>query len=133
MGSGRLANAGGGTGVCVERDPDEQVEYKIRPATPEKPSAEQQRANNWDEWLLTEQPLDEEATRKLARKYEPEKKEKAQREHDREQNRITKKQKGRIRPIHVRAPPPFHTHRTDMTHAPSASRSRSITVITCEE
>ena len=75
------------------RDPDEQVEYKIRPATPEKPSAEQQRANDWDEWLLTEQPLDEEATRKLARKDEAEKKEKAQREYDREQNRITKKRK----------------------------------------
>ena len=75
------------------RDPDEQVEYKIRPATPEKPSAEQQRANDWDEWLLTEQPPDEEATRKLARKDEAEKKEKAQREYDREQNRITKKRK----------------------------------------
>ena len=75
------------------RDPDEQVEYKIRPATPEKPSAEQQRANDWDEWLLTEQPLDEEATRKLARKDEAEKKEKAQREYDREQIRITKKRK----------------------------------------
>jgi hypothetical protein len=68
------------------RDPDEQVEYKTRPATPGKPSAERQRANDWDEWLLTEQPLDEEATRKLARK------DKAQREHDREQKRITKKQ-----------------------------------------
>ena len=43
------------------RDPDEQVECKIRPATPEKPSAERQRANDWDEWLLTDQPLDEEA------------------------------------------------------------------------
>ena len=75
------------------RDPDEQVEYKIRPATPEKPSAEQQRANDWDEWLLTEQPPDEEATRKLARKDEAEKKEKAQREYDREQIRITKKRK----------------------------------------
>ena len=64
------------------RDPDEQVEYKIRPATPEKPSAEQQRANDWDEWLLTEQPLDEEATRKLARNDEAGKKEeKGQREH----------------------------------------------------
>jgi hypothetical protein len=37
------------------RDPDEQVEYKIRPATPKKPSAEQQRANDWDEWLLTDE------------------------------------------------------------------------------
>jgi hypothetical protein len=46
------------------RDPDEQVEYKTRPATPKKPSAEQRRANDWDEWLLTKQPLDEEATRK---------------------------------------------------------------------
>jgi hypothetical protein len=45
------------------RDPDEQVEYKTRPATPEKPSSERQRANDWDEWLLTKQPLDEEATR----------------------------------------------------------------------
>jgi hypothetical protein len=41
------------------RDPDEQVEYKIRPATPEKPSAERQRANDWDEWLLTKQPLND--------------------------------------------------------------------------
>jgi hypothetical protein len=102
------------------RDPDEQVKYKIRPATPEKPSAEQQRANDWDEWLLTEQPLDEEATHKLDRNHEAEKKEKAQREHDREQKRITKKRKqDAIRSTHVRAPPPFHTHRTDMTHAPS--------------
>ena len=144
MGSGRRANAGGGSGECGVcfatsflalkankfydrapnnacdenwvhiaehrdfwrecvvkaakfhynyRDPDEQVEYKIRPATPEKPSAEQQRANDWDEWLLTEQPPDEEATRKLARKDEAEKKEKAQREYDREQIRITKKRK----------------------------------------
>jgi hypothetical protein len=71
------------------RGPDEQVEDKIRPATPKKPSAEQQRANDWDEWLLTKQPLDEEATRKLARKDEAGKKEKAQREHDRD----TKKRK----------------------------------------
>jgi hypothetical protein len=28
------------------RDPDEQVEYKTRPATPKKPSAEQRRAND---------------------------------------------------------------------------------------
>jgi hypothetical protein len=68
MGSGRWANAGGvpvggapqnwvhiaehrdAWRECVVklakfhynyRDPDEQVEYKIRPATPEKPSAEQ--------------------------------------------------------------------------------------------
>jgi hypothetical protein len=40
------------------RDPDEQVEYNTtRPATPEKISAEQQRANDWDQWLLTEQTL----------------------------------------------------------------------------
>ena len=31
------------------RDSDEQVEYKTRPAT----STERQRANAWDEWLLT--------------------------------------------------------------------------------
>ena len=75
------------------RDPEEQVEYKTRPATPEKPSAEQQRANDCDQWLLTKQPPDEEATRMLARNDEAEKKEKAQREYDREQNRITKKRK----------------------------------------
>ena len=58
MGSGRRANAGGGTGECAGarawrefvvkaakfhynyRDPDEQVEDKTRPATPEKLSAE---------------------------------------------------------------------------------------------
>jgi hypothetical protein len=34
-----------------------------------------ERANDWDEWLLTKPPLDEEATRKLARKDEAEKKE----------------------------------------------------------
>ena len=80
-------------GEC-DRDPEEKAaEYETRPATPEKPYAERQRANDWDEWLLTEQPLDEEATRKLARKDEAEKKEKAQREYDREQNRITKKRK----------------------------------------
>jgi hypothetical protein len=70
------------------RDPDEQVEYKTRPATPEKPSAERQRANDWDEWLPPRNQIDEE----LARKDEAEKKEKARREHDREQKRITKKQ-----------------------------------------
>jgi hypothetical protein len=37
------------------RDPDEQAEYKTRPATPEKPSTERQRANDWDEWLLTDE------------------------------------------------------------------------------
>ena len=66
---------------------------EIRAATPEKPSTERQRGNDWNEWLLAKQPLDEEATRMLARKDEAEKKEKAQREYDREQNRITKKQK----------------------------------------
>ena len=50
------------------RDPGEQVEYNTRPATPEKISVEQQRANDWDQWLLTEQPLTDEATRKPTRK-----------------------------------------------------------------
>jgi hypothetical protein len=49
--------------------------YKTRPATPENFSAEQRRANEHDPWLLTEQPLDEETKRTLARKDEAEKKE----------------------------------------------------------
>ena len=61
------------------RDPDERS--VARPATPEKIPAEQQRANACDQWLLTKQPLDEEATLMLVRKEEAEKKEKAQHSH----------------------------------------------------